>query len=120
MMITATEVARRLKTQPQSVLALIQSNILPSKQIGRRRRMWEPSLCAALKRFHSGPGFMPSTVFPDDFLTLEEAAGVMRISKQTVLRWIHRKSIPSYRFSERIMRVRDAELRSNMGEVKGE
>lgn len=44
---------------------------------------------------------------PADFLTVDQAAYVLRVSKQTVYRLVEREDLPAFRFGQAIRIARD-------------
>jgi excisionase family DNA binding protein len=58
---------------------------------------------------------MRTTIFPkaaqsDEYLTIAEAAALLKVSKSTVRRWIEAGTLPAYRVGSRGVRLKRAEM----------
>lgn len=55
---------------------------------------------------------MNSAVLPE-YLTIAEAAELLRVDKSTIRRWIGRGDFPVHRLGERVIRIRRSDLESS-------
>ncbi|MBI2863436.1 MAG: helix-turn-helix domain-containing protein [Chloroflexi bacterium] len=51
-----------------------------------------------------------STPLADEYVTVAEAAALLKVSQSTIWRWINNNEIPSYRAGQRGIRLKRAEL----------
>lgn len=61
---------------------------------------------------------------PGEFITYEEAAKLLRVSRSTIIRLIKKKVLPAYKLSDRIVRLKVSDItrlveRSQVGEDVG-
>ena len=47
---------------------------------------------------------------PGEFITYEEAAKLLRVSRGTIIRLIRKKVLPAYKISERIVRLKLSDI----------
>lgn len=50
------------------------------------------------------------TIVDEEYITVAEAAGLLRVSPSTIWRWIDQGVLPAYRIGQRRIRVKKSEL----------
>ncbi len=51
-----------------------------------------------------------ATTATDDYVTVREAAGILRVGQSTIRRWIREERVPAYRLGQRRVLLKRAEL----------
>lgn len=64
--------------------------------------------------------FFPEAHQTDEYLTVAEAAALLKVSKSTVWRWIEKGTLPAYRVGSRGVRLKRAELEQVVTPLTGE
>lgn len=64
--------------------------------------------------------FFPKAPQTDEYLTVAEAATLLKVSKSTVWRWIEKGMLPAYRVGSRGVRLKRAELEQMVTPLTGE
>ena len=51
-----------------------------------------------------------SAIFDEQYITVDEAAKALKVSKSTVWRWIDQRQLPAYRVGQRRVRIKSSEV----------